>query len=404
MSNIFTNFLSNMADGGGDMRDYQHASRLYVANNYELLPKAGWLYYVVFNINPNLTFRGSAKKEFDTWVNRNKSNIGILVKTIDLPKFNIETETLNQYNKKTIIQKKITYVPVSMSFHDDMANSTTDLWKHYYRYYYADTVDNTPITSRLSINPKYMDSKYADAKTGGTGQSAFGLNNKQTDNFFISVDIYQLNNHKYTSFKLINPIVKEWAHDQLDQTQGNRLMTSKMTLEYEAVVYNTSLGNKITPADPGFTADHYDNTPSPISVGGNGAASLLGGGGVLAGASDVLGDLADINSMSPMDMINTAMKANSVIKNAKNLTLSGLKQEGYSILNGALGSIASTPAATVGLDGKAAPVPSSNRINDGVASTINGIKDAISPVGVKFWGSGSQNVNNGTTAATPSRA
>lgn len=398
MSNVFTNFLSNIADGGGDMRDYQHASRLYVADTYKLLPKAGWLYYVVFNINPAVKLRGSAQTEFAQWMTRNKSNVGLLVKNIDLPKFNIDTETLNQYNRKIVIQKKINYQPISISFHDDMANSTTNLWKNYYRYYYADTIDPQPITARASINPKYMDSKYEES------QSAYGLNNKQTVPFFISVDVYQLNNHKYTSFKLINPIVKEWAHDQLDQTQGNRLMTSKMTLEYETVVYSTADKNKITMADPGFQADHYDNAPSPISVGGNGAASLLGGGGVLAGASDVLGSLSSIDSMSPMDMLNTVLKANSVIKNAKNLTLSGLKQEGLGIINGTLAGIVSQPVSVVGLDGTVTKVPSSTSINNGVASTIAGVASALSPVGLKILGTGTPSVNNGTTVTTPSTA
>ena len=54
MSNSFVNFLSEAAYASGDLRDYQHASRLYVNNNYELAPKMGWLYYVVVNINPGL--------------------------------------------------------------------------------------------------------------------------------------------------------------------------------------------------------------------------------------------------------------------------------------------------------------------------------------------------------------
>ena len=55
MSNAFTNFLSGVVGGvfGSQpyLKDYQHADRLYHGNNYARAPKAGFLYFVNFNIN-----------------------------------------------------------------------------------------------------------------------------------------------------------------------------------------------------------------------------------------------------------------------------------------------------------------------------------------------------------------
>ena len=397
MANEFVNFLVGAADGSGNLRDYQHASRLYVSGTYELAPKVGWLYYVVLNINPAVSSAirdPNIKKQFDSWQSAYNGTIGLLVKDVDLPKFTIETETMNQYNKKTIIQKQIKYSPIGFTFHDDNSNATTELWKQYYQYYYADSVYAGPTSVPLSILPKYTDSKYA------TSQSRFGLNNKQTIPFFISIDVFQLHKQHYTSFKLVNPMIKEWAHDKLDQTQ-TKTMTSRMSVEFETVIYDTNPGNRITSTNPGFQATHYDNTPSPLSVGGVGTVSILGEGGLLAGADDIFGDLANIDNASPLDLLNTVFKTNNLIKNAKSVSTDGLMQEGYSILNGTLGNISSSNAGVVNLDGTVSLVPAADRIIGGVGTTVNGISQAFSSVGIKLSGATSRILNNNITTATP---
>ena len=134
MSNAFTNFLTNVGSGlfgGSDasMKDYQHANRLYVQNNYARAPKVNFLYFVNFNINQGVIID-------KTWEEKRKNDVGLLVKRVDLPKFTIGTETLNQYNRRTVVQTKLTYGNVQIEFHDDNSDITTDLWKNYYQYYY----------------------------------------------------------------------------------------------------------------------------------------------------------------------------------------------------------------------------------------------------------------------------
>lgn len=379
MANSFVNFLSEAAYASGNVRDYQHASRLYVNNYYELAPKAGWLYYVIVNINPGLAAAitdPSAQAEFAVLMNRYKGSIGLLAKDVELPKFSIETETLNQYNKKTIIQKRINYNPISLTFHDDMANVTTNLWKSYFQYYYADSLTDNGAGTATAILPKYVDNKYIDQTT-----YRYGLNNKQTIPFFVSVDIYQLNKQKYTGFKIVNPMIKDWSHDQLDQTQGSKMLTSKMTIEYETVIYDTKPTNRVTQSNPGFTIDHYDRTPSPLSIGGNGTTSIFGPGGVIAGATDIFGDLQNIGTASPLDILNTAIKSANLIKNVKNVSSTGIKEESSNILKGVLGNISSTPAAVRNPDGTITQVPASERIATGASTNAQQI---ASPAGINL--------------------
>ena len=153
-----TSFLTNILSQGW-MRDQQHASRLYRQDNlYDLSPKAGWMYYVSFQLGNVGTFVDQ------TWYTRYVTNnvVGMLVKSADLPKYAVTTETLNQYNRKTQVQTKLDYQPISFTFHDDMANSTNDLWFNYFRYTYADGIYSKP--SFGDSNYKTPDPSFNDTK------------------------------------------------------------------------------------------------------------------------------------------------------------------------------------------------------------------------------------------------
>ncbi len=48
------NFLKGFQDGLPGMKDYQHASRLYIDDNFKLMPKQKFLFHVVFNTDETL--------------------------------------------------------------------------------------------------------------------------------------------------------------------------------------------------------------------------------------------------------------------------------------------------------------------------------------------------------------
>lgn len=326
----FTNFLGGIVGGvfgpTGNLRDYQHANRLYVQNNYARAPKFGFLYFVSFNINPGVV-------QNVQWANRGSKDIGFLVKKVDLPKFSINEEVINQYNKKTIVQSAIKYNPINIEFHDDNSDITTGLWSNYYKYYYADGKygDYTGGTM-AAYNNTAGGTKY------GTKDYRYGLNNGQSIPFFTSIDIYVLHQHKFTQITLQNPMITEWAHDSLNQEESSKVLANKMTVAYEAVMYNQGRITKNTKSGS-FTAQYYDNTPSPLSVSGNGSSTLLGPGGVIAGADAVFGSIADGNYLA------AAIQAATTIRNTKNLTGAGIKGELVGAANNALTGIAQSGAS-----------------------------------------------------------
>jgi hypothetical protein len=131
MSGFFQNLLTDVAAGffGNDyVRDYTHAAKTFRSNSYQYAPKFKFLFHVYFEINPAVYSRGISQG----------SNFGLTVKTIDLPKYTIDTATLNQYNRKRLVQTKIKYQPINVVFHDDNGNLVNDMWYNYYTYYFKD--------------------------------------------------------------------------------------------------------------------------------------------------------------------------------------------------------------------------------------------------------------------------
>ena len=272
MSTSFNHFVSNNGQGT-IFKSFNHASRLYVADNYARAPKLGFLYYVYFNINDNVV-------RDQGWAADRQRDVGLLVKKIDMPKFKITTETINQYNRKTNVQTKLTYEPVNIEFHDDNSDITNGLWKNYYKYYFVDS-------NYSSGNRAYWEnSKY------GTTDYDYGLGNYQNEPFFDTIEIFVLHQQKFTQMILVNPLITAWDHDKLDQSGGNNILANKMTVAYEDVVYaegEIEQSNGTVTNPPLFALRYYDNVASPLSVGGNILNSTPAANGKLPNDAAVFG-------------------------------------------------------------------------------------------------------------------
>ena len=370
MANKFTNFLSGVFNANGNLRDFQHAARLYQDDFYKLAPKAGWLYYVVFNINSEAL----ASKYIDQdWLNKkNSRTVGILAKSADMPTYTIKTEMVNQYNRKTYVQTGITYNPIRITFHDDMANVTTNLWKSYYNYYYAD--GNYGRNDTKNIPAAFANNKLE------SGVWKYGLNNGQNKPFFDSIIIYTLNKQKYNSVTMLNPLVNAWSHGKVDQSSGD-LLESTMGLNYEAVMYNTTNSSS---SKLGFTDQYYDRTKSPLRVSGNN--SIFGENGILSSAGSVFGSIDNVLSgtANPMDILNTALQAKALVNNIKSVSKAGLVQEGFSLLSGGAVNMLNN-------------IKDTGSFGTGIGASVNQLTN---PVGVNFF-KGSNTDANGKVTATP---
>lgn len=250
------------------LRDYKHASQLYVADNFKLVPKFGFLFHVFFDINSDARLADSNNPN-------NQEEIGLLVKSIDLPKFSIDTKIHNAYNRPNIVQSKIKYDSINASFHDDSADLIRNFWFDYYNYYYRDSDYGEELYSK--------DHKYTT--TDFNPKWGFSPRKRTSTPYLKSIRIYSLHHKRFSEYVLINPIIKSFRHGQHDQTPMDSILTNDMTIEYESVLYN--YGDVSSNTVKGFANLHYDKS-----------ASTLKGKVPFVNSSDIVNTLGQNSSLS----------------------------------------------------------------------------------------------------------
>ena len=303
----------NQISGDQVLRDYKHASKIFLPNGYVNVPRYKFLFHVYFNLNLEVP---SIKSIYSP---SNISNISVLVKTAQLPTFKIATDVLNQYNRKRVIQKKIDYDPVQITFHDDGGDLTRNLWYNYYSYYYSDPrqqYNSEPATNGTSganqNNPVGFDYNSRDIYIDNRVVNDWGyigegyIDNNKTANgkaaFFKDITIYGLNQHKFAQYTLINPIITQWDHDQYDYAEGGGLMTNKVTIQYETVkYYSGAIGGDRPDTNVSGFADpaHYDQESSPLTR-PSGRASAPGQGSTLNTGIGITQDLQAGSVLNPV--------------------------------------------------------------------------------------------------------
>jgi hypothetical protein len=301
------NFLKGFQDGLPGMKDYQHASRLYIDDNYKLMPKQKFLFHVVFNTDETLFVDGFNANE--------RYQLNMLVKQCDLPKYNMSYEEKTQYNKKMYAGTRIAYEPVNITFHDDHADTVNAFWKKYYEYNIADSIGmNSDLTISNTKDDYY---NYGDARQ----TTKFGMDTprQRQKPYLKGIEIFVLHKKRFTSMTLVNPVIGSFSHDNLDQADGAGVMNNTMQILYETVIYKSGVVNKNNV--PGFATINYDNSPSPLTILGGGTNSIFGPGGVVDGIGSV------IRNVQSGNILGAILGASNTYNNAKKIKKSAVKEE-----------------------------------------------------------------------------
>ena len=301
------NFLKGFQDGLPGMKDYRHASRLYLDDNFKLMPKQKFLFHVVFNTDETLFVDGFSANE--------RYQLNMLVKSADLPKYNMSYEEKVQYNNKMYAGTRIAYEPVNITFHDDHADTVNAFWKKYYEYSIADSVNmNNDLTISNTKDDYYL---FGDARK----TTKFGMDTprQRQKPYLKGIEIFVLHKQRFTSMTLVNPVIGSFSHDNLDQADGAGVLNNTMQILYETVIYKSGIVNKINV--PGFATINYDNSPSPLSVLGGGTNSIFGPGGVVDGVGSV------IRNVQSGNILGAILSASNTYNNAKKIKKSDVKEE-----------------------------------------------------------------------------
>ena len=210
-----------------------------------------------------------------------------------MPSMKIQTEVLNQYNRKRISQTRVGFEPIKMVFHDVADGKTLKFWEMYYRYYFMDGTEpgaNDPKKTELggrpysiemlrnltpSLNPSIANlpssvksiiqgrsTPGSDLSTNTSGSKSliqniikdtldnhnFGFNLPTVGNIrnlIQSIDIFQVHGGRFNQVTLVNPRISAFTHDVLNYATNDKTLELTFTFEYEYAYYtvqNMKLG------------------------------------------------------------------------------------------------------------------------------------------------------------------
>jgi hypothetical protein len=241
------------------LRDARHANQIYTAHNFAFAPKTKYMYHVRFDPHQDV---GSNTNTF-----KFQKEIGILVKSADLPSFRASVENKQQYNRKKNVQTRVDYQDCRIAFHDDNTGVTRALLEDYYRYYFMDA---NKVTGGLETAYQPRDKYFGDVPN-------YGLNNGKPNPFFKSITIYQLARREWVAYTLVNPLLTAWDHGSVESS-GTDFNENTITVAYEAVQYTNGSVAGDTPAGFADASIGYDVTPSPLGYLDNAMISGNDGG------------------------------------------------------------------------------------------------------------------------------
>jgi hypothetical protein len=115
------------------------------------------------------TTKTTGKKEWRKMLD----GLSSIVQTCSLPDFQFDTQTLNQYNRKRIIQTKVNWQPINIKFFDTRDNKFQDVMQEYFAWYYKDgrgdldrfgtgayvpdTVNDNPLIDWFGFQPPFTE-------------------------------------------------------------------------------------------------------------------------------------------------------------------------------------------------------------------------------------------------------
>lgn len=158
--------------------------------------------------------------------------LGFYAKSCDRPKINFKTRTINQYNKKRVVQTGHSFSPISISFNDTADGAAEAMFREYYSFYYGDGKNTSSAAWASDMTAATM-----LQGAGGWGFRAPSVTNAEMSYFFDTIQIYTFYNGYFDRYDLVNPKITNYSPDSLDYSDGSGLLSIRLTFEYEGLVY-----------------------------------------------------------------------------------------------------------------------------------------------------------------------
>lgn len=236
-SNRFANGLENGAGYLGSPRTATSAFNLDGTELHENVPRTKFEYFVKINLNTDPAILNYMKAYGFDSNNQNLDKMQSVIKSVTMPSFSMETDTLDRYNRKIVSYRNIRFGNVDMTFHDVADSKVLRFWQAYYGYYYKDGISVEKLD--LDEAQRLPDKELFD-ETKVNNRFGYNLEDVQNvRNLIESIEIFQVHNKKYTKAVLVHPKVVDFTHDTLDYEATSELVELRFSFQPESVIYET---------------------------------------------------------------------------------------------------------------------------------------------------------------------
>tara|TARA_R110000850_G_scaffold27083_2_gene76858 strand:- start:2355 stop:2969 length:615 start_codon:yes stop_codon:yes gene_type:complete len=138
--------------------------------------------------------------------------------------YSVDTQLMNQYNKKRVVQTRLNYEPITVAFYDTFDSEWSDLMRDYLAHYFngGNGIENrTNLEGSSTVDPNF--------------ETDLGFTPNADRYFFPSIRIIQ-NGYRdqYRETKLINPTITNMQGDALDYSDSNPVMYT-VTFQPESI-------------------------------------------------------------------------------------------------------------------------------------------------------------------------
>ncbi len=231
MADFFKSVWSALGDREFYWRDFRNA---YHYNPSQDPPRQQFNGYVMFVLDRDLfgTFFDEANND------ELKVRMSSLVRTADFPQIEFKTQTLNEYNRKKIVNTGVEYQPVTIRVVDTASNAWLTLIMKYFAYHYMNPRNQNNVGERdvASVNYGQGGAEFIASQFGSGGNfdsNKAGYNINENPHFFERIDYVVYHAQKATQYSLINPVMTGFTHTPIDYA-SNELMEFTMTFQYES--------------------------------------------------------------------------------------------------------------------------------------------------------------------------
>ena len=209
---------------------------------------------MVFNLYPLVDDDHLSPKY--SFIRTVKDRLHFLCHTAEGPKFQIQQDVMNQYNRKRIINRKIDYDPMSVRMYDTVDGLGLKFAKMLYEFEFQNarlyTPSGHPADGPGGPNRDNFQESVLTNETQFKRTHNFGMRSQNMHNHRLvkSIDLYQLQGKLYNRAKIIHPRLTRMDMDQFDYA-SSAVTNISLSFQYENLLFDE-------------VAVQYENAPSDI--------------------------------------------------------------------------------------------------------------------------------------------